>query len=110
VKKLLTPGKVVAELTFGFWVRLTSAKYEKTIWVKHVYKSFPGLHKPNRPVVFDRIDKIRDLRNRVAHHERIINRNLQQDYKEVVEALGWICPITASWVNAHNSAQKIIFR
>ncbi len=105
--KISTPGRIVAELTFGFWVRLISPKYEKLLWVKHIYKSFPNLHKPNRILVFDRVDKIRNLRNRIAHHERVVNRNINQDYQEILETLNWVCPVTATWVNAHNSLQKI---
>ncbi len=105
-KNPTTPGRVVAQLTFGFWVRLVARKYEKTIWVPHIHKSFPGLSKPNRISVFDRFDYIRDLRNRVAHHERIIHRPLRSDYNRIIEALQWVCPVTASWVNAHNSLQR----
>jgi hypothetical protein len=44
----ITPGRVVAELTFGFWTRLVSAEYEKTLWVPHLHKAFPCLRKPDR--------------------------------------------------------------
>src|SRR5271155_1313070 len=74
-KKTISPGRVVSELTFGFWVKLISAKYEKTLWVPHLYKSFPALRKPDRVTIFNRLDNIRNLRNRVAHHEQILSRN-----------------------------------
>jgi hypothetical protein len=36
-------GKVVAELSFGFWRYLSSAAREKTLWVPHLHKAFaPG--------------------------------------------------------------------
>lgn len=109
-KKAIIPGRVIAELTFGFWIRLMTAKYEKTLWVPHIYKSFPGLPKPNRQKVFTRFDRIRNLRNRVAHHERIINRNLTRDYQDIFESLEWICPVTAAWVNSKSSLQRIFRR
>src|ERR1035438_4045531 len=31
----LTPGRVIAELTFAFWGRLFSDSYDKTLWVPH---------------------------------------------------------------------------
>ncbi len=66
--KPLEPGRLVAELAFGFWTGLTSAKYE-ALWRDHLYKIIP-----RRPVqsgaVHDRLNTIRKLRNRVAHHER----------------------------------------
>lgn len=106
----VTTGRTVAQLTFGFWVKLIGRNYEKTLWVPHLYKSFPHLRKPDRKTVFARLDNIRTLRNSVAHHERILGRrNLKSDYAELVEALGWVCPVTASWVNVHNSLQMLIY-
>jgi hypothetical protein len=39
-KKLLIPGKVVSELTFGFWVVLTSPPYAQTLWDKVLHEAF----------------------------------------------------------------------
>lgn len=39
-------GKVVAELSFGFWRYLSSAAREKTLWVPHLHKAFtPGTNR-----------------------------------------------------------------
>ena len=101
--KYLTPGRVVAELTFGFWVRLLSPGYEKRLWVPHLYKAFSGMYKKDRQVAFGRMENIRKLRNRVAHHETIFDRNLNLDYAEILEAINWICPVTAAWIRSTNS-------
>lgn len=106
----ITPGRIVAELTFGFWVRLLSRKYEKSLWVPHLHKSFPEVKKPDRVIIFDRFDGIRNLRNRVAHHEPLLMRNLDNDYADIIEALEWICPATAAWIRSTNSLQRNIFR
>jgi len=39
--KPITPGRMVAELTFGFWVGLTSPRYSVELWERHLYKAFP---------------------------------------------------------------------
>jgi hypothetical protein len=101
--KPVTPGRVVAQLSFGFWVKLLGRNYEKTFWVPHLYKSLPHLRRPDRRQVFNRLDKVRGLRNSVAHHERILHRDLKTDYNELLETMSWICPVTASWINLHNS-------
>jgi hypothetical protein len=106
--KPMTPARVVAQLTLGFWVKLLGRNYEKALWVPHLYKSFPHLRKPDRRNVFDRLDKIRGLRNSIAHHERILHRDLKSDYGALLETLAWICPVTASWVNVHNSLHMLI--
>ncbi len=40
--KPITPGRMVAELTFGFWVGLTGPKYSVDLWERHLYKAFPN--------------------------------------------------------------------
>ena len=68
----ITANKVIAELTLGFWVRLFNAEYELILW-KPLRKAFPYLEKQRRQRnnVSAPINKIRDFRNRVFHHEPI---------------------------------------
>ena len=97
-----TPGRVVAELSFGFWTALTDKRYARSLWVPHLCKAF--LHRRmNHKTAHARLDGIRKLRNRVAHHEPIMSRNLAQDLEEVIETIGWICPTTAAWVDETNT-------
>jgi hypothetical protein len=96
-KKQIVPGRIVAELTFGFWCGLASRPYESLLWIPHLHKAFP--HKRlGRKDAFDRLDKIRRLRNRIAHHECIVHLDLQAEYTNVIEAVGWICPTTRKWI------------
>jgi Abi-like protein len=108
--KPVTPGRLVAELTFGFWLRLLAPNYEKYLWVPHLHRCFPHMKSPDRRKIFDRFFAIKELRNKVAHHESIIQRNLSQDYRDIIEALGWICPVTACWIQATNSLQRVLSR
>ena len=67
-------GKVIAELNFGFWADLIGARYDP-IWRKSLHKAFPHAHVP-RKIVHWRLESIRSLRNRIAHHEPIITHTL----------------------------------
>ena len=97
----ITPPRMVAELTFGFWVRLTASAYEKTIWVKHLHKIFP-IRLP-RKQLFQRLDAIKQLRNRIAHHEQIIaRRDLPKEYENTLEAIKWMSPVMETWVRSTN--------
>lgn len=97
----VTPARIVAELTFGFWVRLTASLYEKTVWVKHLHKIFPI--RLRRKFLFQRLDAIKRLRNRIAHHERIVGRrDLPKAYEETLEAIQWISPVMENWVRNTN--------
>lgn len=101
--KHATPGRVVSELNFGFWVALLSTPYEARFWrpqKAHYLKSaFPHIPKRQRqrPVIYKRYNDVRGLRNRVFHHETIWNRaTLQRDYGYIYEALEWISPDMAT--------------
>lgn len=65
------PGKIVAELRFGFWRYLSSAAHEKTLWVPALHRAFPpGTDRAAH--VDGPVGRLHDLRNRVAHHEPLL--------------------------------------
>ena len=64
------PGKVVAELTFGFWTYLISDRLEKQVWVPYLHGAYPA--GTNRHDIRDALEELRSFRNRVAHHENIL--------------------------------------
>jgi hypothetical protein len=99
----VTPSRIVAELTFGFWTHLLSREYEKILWIPYLHKVFPHLFKPDRETLFRHFASIKTLRNRVAHHEPIIDRNLAKDYADIIGTIEWICPTTAAWVRASSA-------
>lgn len=105
--RYVTPGRIIAELMFGFWTALAGTDYAQTLWDHHLYKAFREV-RIGRKNVAKRLKKIRFLRNRVAHHESIIGkvgreRNLKQDVAEILEATAWICKTTAKWISANST-------
>jgi len=62
-----TPGKIVAEVTFGFWSYLTSAGHEKNIWTPYLHKAFG--QGTIRETIHHVLQDLLNLRNRIAHHE-----------------------------------------
>jgi len=90
-----------AELTFGFWTTLLSQPYHQMLWVQHraqlVRGVFPHLPRVpnNRHFIHQRYNNLRILRNRVMHHEPVWNRpNLLGEWRDTIEATGWISPVT----------------
>ena len=104
-----TPGQFVASMSLGFWVRLVGrggfinggrkADYDRTLWRPALFKAFPG--HPRRAVQ-QRLDHLRKLRNRIAHHEPIFDRELREDYENLLEAVGWISADVRTWIEAHS--------
>lgn len=98
---------VVAELPFGFWLALLNKEYHQTLWIPFLNKGFPHAGKP-RSEIHGHLDHIRIFRNRIAHHEPIFNRHLEQDFKSIITALEWICPETAAWIEAHSKVLETL--
>lgn len=95
--KPVTAGRVVAELQFGFWTSLFEAHYEqKTHFlprgIKAVFPHLPkSLHK--RKERKNDLERVRNLRNRVFHHERILHwTDLDAQHALIVQIIGWISP------------------
>ena len=83
-RKHTTPstGAIIAELTFGFWVNLCKKSYKNNLWDKQTFFSnvFPDFdiyfNSPTwdkTKVIFPELKEILRLRNRIFHHEIIIN-------------------------------------
>ena len=73
------PGRVVAELSLGFWVALFARGYEESLWRTALYRCFDPT--PARRQLHKQLNRLRRFRNRVAHHEPILSRDLQTDYE-----------------------------
>ena len=89
----ITPSKIVAELTFGFWTTLVNAEYEQLLW-KSLRMAFPNMPKTERKRknISSAINRFRKLRNRVFHNESICwnIKFVEMIHKEILVALGWI--------------------
>jgi hypothetical protein len=102
--KPLDAGRVVAELNFGFWTGLIGPKYAD-LWRNHLVKAF-SRRPVQRAEVQTRLNSIRKLRNRVAHHEPILSRPLQRDMNQIFDTLSWLSPVTARWVRGNSSFEE----
>ena len=84
-------GKVVAELTFGFWRYLSSAAHEKSLWVPHLHRAFARRTRRHDDV--DRpVADLNRLRNRAAHHEHLLTVDLRQAHRTGVALADRIDP------------------
>lgn len=100
------PGKVIAELTFGFWRYLTISARETTLWLPYLRHGFvPGT---GRRAVDVPMDRLHLLRNRVAHHEPLLTANLDVRYMDTVTLAGRISPDLGAYVSAHSSWPAVV--
>lgn len=84
---------IVAHLDFGFWTAMFSTNYED-LWQRvlkdiAVKSNGKGL---KRQEISVRLDDIRNLRNRIAHYEPIVHKNVESVYGHVMQLLEWLSP------------------
>jgi hypothetical protein len=90
------PGKVVAELSFGFWRYLLARRYTPTLWpaIRH---SFPHLPRGGRNDLENAVIRLHLLRNRIAHHEPLIRENLTARLSDLTFVLDAVNPAIGAW-------------
>lgn len=97
----ITPSKVIAELTLGFWVSLLNSEYERLLW-KDLRRAFPFMPKKDRQRknVSAPLNTFRTFRNRVFHNESICwNLSRVEDiHKEMIVVMGWMNKDVPVWL------------
>lgn len=101
-------GKVIAELPFGFWRYVLAAPYQNTLWAPALRHAFPHLNRPRRGTVYQLVDRLNSLRNRVAHHEPIHALNVAARHREVLRVAGWIDPAGAAWIDETSQVTAVL--
>lgn len=94
-------GKVVAELTLGFWRYLAASRYLTALWTPALFRAFPNgpADKLQGQRQVDRhLQNLLLVRNRAAHHEPIHRRDLLRDLAAAVEVTTWVDPRAGNWV------------
>lgn len=110
--------RVVATLSFGFWVSLLGsggrlesgrkANYEMTLWRPALRQVFAHCVKLTRRQAHGPLNELRILRNRIAHHEPIFARNLTADHARILEVIGWISPGVRTWTAHHSQLPALL--
>lgn len=95
-RKPVNSGRIVAELTFGFWTGFFNNSHARTGIGSYLSKNaFP--HAPAPEQYQAKLDKrwqdIRDLRNRIFHHERVLHwKDLNARHQAIFEIITWMSP------------------
>lgn len=103
-----TPGRIVAELNFGFWKFLLTKRYEATLWTPYLRHAFPNLLPRRRATVYESLDVLHTIRNRIAHHEPIHRRDLVADALTIDQVLDWIDRDVGAWAATFSRLSSVI--
>lgn len=107
-------GKVIAELRFAFWERMLNASHQTRLWNAELERCFPHLDysagpSAARDTLRRKVFVVRDLRNRIAHHEPIFYRaDLEGDFQNIMEVIQARCPVSADWISRLQNAAGMI--
>ena len=107
-RKEPTPGRIVAALTLSFWTSMFGKDYE-TLWQKTLHRigrraDGKGLRRKD---FSGPLAPIRQLRNRIAHHEPILMWNLPKRYASMLELTSWLSPAAADWCRTHSRFEQV---
>jgi len=106
--KSMSVPNVIAALNFGFWAGILDRLYENNLWRPYLRQAFKSAPNPlRRKQIFVIVDRVRRLRNRIAHHEPILKRNLGEDHEIMLELIGWLCKDTESWVRQQSRFEGV---
>lgn len=99
------PDKIIAELAFGFWSSLFNVQFQDLLW-KDLRLVFPRCPKPERKrhTVSAALNQLRDLRNRVFHHEQLLwlTPSLGDQHDKGIQVLHWLDPQLPGWLASHD--------
>ena len=98
-------GRGLFLLLSAFWSGLLTVRYNAAIWDKHFRAGFPGTLAigpggvPRRRQLHKKAEAVSKLRNRVAHHEPVLTRNLRSEYARILRVVRWHDRATAAWLH-----------
>lgn len=111
----LTSGKVLAEQSFGFWTSFFEPHHYKLIGGVVIH-CFPNKPKTvNRSILSQKLDRVREFRNRVYHNEPICFNGNEIDFTsatlikvEIYELLDWIDKELSDYVKTFDTIDNCI--
>lgn len=104
----LSPGRIVASLTFGFWTAFFGNDYEN-LWRSCLCRAVSA---PPEKMTRKRLDReltpTRIFRNRIAHHEPILYLDLVKRHQSILQVTEWLLPTAARWSRANERATGLL--
>lgn len=99
-KKTESRDQIIANLTFGFWVRILGVNYED-LWRRALHRAFtdPSTGRPpSAKHIRSLVNDVRQFRNRIAHHDYAQDYDLPMLMSRVNELTKLISPQFSAWI------------
>ena len=106
-----THVRFVAVLSFGFWRFLLSRRYLTTLWIPALQHAFPNTdldaNSLQRSIEND-VQQLHFLRNRAAHHEPLLRRDLHDDLERARHVMTCISPVARNWLDGRQLVSDVV--
>lgn len=106
--KRVDAGQTISELGFGFW-RFLIAKKLTGIW-PDLAGAFPHAPDRRRETIEAPLARLHDFRNRLAHHQRIWNRDPAARYEDLLLIAGYLDADLPTWIDKGGSIMSLLTR
>ncbi|GAB3487435.1 hypothetical protein GCM10027340_26160 [Marinomonas epiphytica] len=106
-------SKVIPELKFVFWEKCFTSRFQGQIWAKHIFNTFPNHAFLNlsptelREHIRIQIGLVREVRNRVAHHEPILKFDIPILMQSMEQIIRLRCEDTSEWMMANQQVLTV---
>ena len=100
---------IMAKASFGFCVGLLRPIYNPEVWSKELHRTFPALPaREGRSGLAGIASHAARLRNRIDHHEPLVELDLSLSHSKILKALGWIDLVLAARARADTAVQQLL--
>jgi hypothetical protein len=101
-------SQIVAALTFDFWSNVFRKEYAP-LWRTSLNIVFPNLPSGiTRHEIQLLVKSINKFRNRIAHHEPVLDMNVTDIHSKIVQLVEYRCAETALWMKYHSTLATVI--
>lgn len=100
---------VLAKASFGLCVGLLRPTYNPPVWSRELHRTFPGLPTTESRYSFAKLaSEAAWLRNRIDHHEPLVELDLSLLHSNILQALGWIDSTVAALARGDSKVQELL--
>ncbi|WP_232519718.1 hypothetical protein [Actinosynnema pretiosum] len=89
--------QIVAGVNFGFWSGLLGTKYED-LWRQSLRRAFPNSSGKRKDVAVA-VERVRKFRNRIAHHDSLMNVDVPFEIRNVLALASCIDVNAGRWLD-----------
>ncbi len=98
---------LVPEVGFGFWIGLFAKRYHQNLWGPYLRRALPN-YSGTRANIHGELEEIRLLRNRIAHHETVFNKNIAELHYSIIRITSFVNSEAGIWLDKNSRVDAVL--